>query len=264
MQSFLSEIHVVPHRVRAGSVTLSRVGKINLSLPDHGWSAAFPSRRMTRYLDSVGMSLRCGCSRQWPEKKDKSMSAPLTKFRTQAFDPHQMPSYSLIYSINGVIIKITLTLRDFDKLRKTPLRDYYDDNATGGRSRVGSTKTTAMRGGGGEEEDDDDSIIDVAVVDVENDVERKIAEGQSSSSSSPSSSSSSTDDADASANAVAAPTIPRILRYTLPAIGIWLCSPVLSMIDTAAPNERDCGDCREPADGGGWEGDARHCRKRRR
>ena len=31
------------------------------------------------------------------------MSAPLTKFRTQAFDPHQMPSYSLIYSINGVI-----------------------------------------------------------------------------------------------------------------------------------------------------------------
>ena len=65
------------------------------------------------------------------------MSAPLTKFRTQAFDPHQMPSYSLIYSINGVIIKITLTLRDFDKLRKTPLRDYYDDNATGGRSRVG-------------------------------------------------------------------------------------------------------------------------------
>jgi hypothetical protein len=102
-RSFLSEIHVVPHRVRAGSVTLSRVGKINLSLPDHGWSAAFPSQRMTRYLNSVGMSLRCGCSRQWPEKKDKSMSAPLTKFRTQAFDPHQMPSYSLIYSINGVI-----------------------------------------------------------------------------------------------------------------------------------------------------------------
>jgi hypothetical protein len=55
------------------------------------------------------------------------------------------------------------------------LRDYYDDNATGGRSRVGSIKTTATRGGGGEEEDDDDSIIDVAVVDVENDVEREIA-----------------------------------------------------------------------------------------
>jgi Na+-driven multidrug efflux pump len=127
-----------------------------------------------------------------------------------------------------------IEMRDFDKLRKTPLRDYYDDNATGGRSRVGSTKTTAMRGGGGEEEDDDDSIIDVAVVDVENDVEREIAKGQSSSSSSSSSTSSSIDDADASANAVAAPTIPRILRYTLPAIGIWLCSPVLSMIDTAA------------------------------
>jgi Na+-driven multidrug efflux pump len=35
-------------------------------------------------------------------------------------------------------------------------------------------------------------------------------------------------------NAVVAPTVPKILRYTLPAIGIWLCSPVLSMIDTAA------------------------------
>ena len=33
---------------------------------------------------------------------------------------------------------------------------------------------------------------------------------------------------------VTAPTISRILYYTLPAIGIWLCSPVLSMIDTAA------------------------------
>ena len=30
MQSFLSEIHVVPNPVRAGSVTLSRVSKINL------------------------------------------------------------------------------------------------------------------------------------------------------------------------------------------------------------------------------------------
>ncbi|KAL7542092.1 hypothetical protein ACHAXR_011512 [Thalassiosira sp. AJA248-18] len=30
------------------------------------------------------------------------------------------------------------------------------------------------------------------------------------------------------------PSIPKILRYTIPAIGIWLCSPVLSMIDTAA------------------------------
>ena len=68
-----------------------------------------------------------------------------------------------------------IEMRDFDKLRKRPLRDYYDDNATGGISRVGSTKTTATRGGGGEEEDDDDSIIDVAVVDVENDVEREIA-----------------------------------------------------------------------------------------
>lgn len=31
-----------------------------------------------------------------------------------------------------------------------------------------------------------------------------------------------------------APSVAKILRYTLPAIGIWLCSPVLSMIDTAA------------------------------
>jgi len=30
------------------------------------------------------------------------------------------------------------------------------------------------------------------------------------------------------------PTVSKILRYTIPAIGIWLCSPVLSMIDTAA------------------------------
>ena len=33
---------------------------------------------------------------------------------------------------------------------------------------------------------------------------------------------------------VAAPTVGKILRYTLPAIGIWLCSPILSTIDTAA------------------------------
>jgi len=30
------------------------------------------------------------------------------------------------------------------------------------------------------------------------------------------------------------PTVLKILRYTVPAIGIWLCGPVLSMIDTAA------------------------------
>mmetsp|Transcript_27253 Transcript_27253/g.44254 ORF Transcript_27253/g.44254 Transcript_27253/m.44254 type:complete len:818 (+) Transcript_27253:27-2480(+) len=30
------------------------------------------------------------------------------------------------------------------------------------------------------------------------------------------------------------PSIKKILQYTIPAIGIWLCSPVLSMIDTAA------------------------------
>ena len=30
------------------------------------------------------------------------------------------------------------------------------------------------------------------------------------------------------------PSTAKILRYTIPAIGIWLCSPVLSMIDTAA------------------------------
>jgi hypothetical protein len=124
------------------------------------------------------------------------------------------------------------------------------------------TNPSRLNGGEGEEEDDDNSNIDVAVVNVENDVEREIAKGQSSSSSS--SSSSSIDDADASANAVAAPKIPRILRYTLPAIGIWLCSSVLSMIDTATPNERDRDDCREPADGRGWEGNARHRRKRGR
>jgi len=37
-----------------------------------------------------------------------------------------------------------------------------------------------------------------------------------------------------SSSSLTAPTIPKILRYTIPAIGIWLCSPVLSMIDTAA------------------------------
>ena len=30
------------------------------------------------------------------------------------------------------------------------------------------------------------------------------------------------------------PSVKKILRFTLPAIGIWLCSPVLSMIDTAS------------------------------
>ena len=91
-------------RISETAFTLRSSGDVlGLSFPDRRWSAASPFRRMTRYLDSVGMLLRCGCSRQWPEKKDKSMSAPLTKFRTQAFDPHQMPSYSLIYSINGVI-----------------------------------------------------------------------------------------------------------------------------------------------------------------
>jgi len=30
------------------------------------------------------------------------------------------------------------------------------------------------------------------------------------------------------------PSIKKILRYTIPAIGVWLCSPILSMIDTAA------------------------------
>lgn len=34
--------------------------------------------------------------------------------------------------------------------------------------------------------------------------------------------------------AASAPSIATILRYTVPAIGIWLCSPVLSAIDTAA------------------------------
>ena len=31
-----------------------------------------------------------------------------------------------------------------------------------------------------------------------------------------------------------APSVAKILRYTIPAIGVWLCSPVLSMIDTAS------------------------------
>lgn len=30
------------------------------------------------------------------------------------------------------------------------------------------------------------------------------------------------------------PSVRTILRYTIPAIGVWLCSPILSMIDTAA------------------------------
>ena len=30
------------------------------------------------------------------------------------------------------------------------------------------------------------------------------------------------------------PSIQKILSYTLPAIGVWLCGPILSMIDTAA------------------------------
>ena len=30
------------------------------------------------------------------------------------------------------------------------------------------------------------------------------------------------------------PSIRKILSYTLPAIGVWMCSPILSMIDTAA------------------------------
>ena len=30
------------------------------------------------------------------------------------------------------------------------------------------------------------------------------------------------------------PSVAKILKLTLPAIGVWLCSPVLSMIDTAS------------------------------
>jgi hypothetical protein len=36
------------------------------------------------------------------------------------------------------------------------------------------------------------------------------------------------------ASTIDTPSVLKILRYTVPAIGIWLCSPVLSMIDTAA------------------------------
>ncbi|KAL3808321.1 hypothetical protein ACHAXA_004050 [Cyclostephanos tholiformis] len=90
-----------------------------------------------------------------------------------------------------------------------------------GKSRGGSTST--MREG----EKGDDFIV---VIGEENDVDDcEIAERELSSSSL---SSNSTDVVNV--NAVVAPTISRILRYTLPAIGIWLCSPVLSMIDTAA------------------------------
>ena len=86
----------------------------------------------------------------------------------------------------------------------------------------------------GWERDDDPALVVAAVVDGEDDDGREIAGGISSSSP-PSSSSSWSSPLDASSGAaVAAPTIPRILRYTLPAMGIWLCSPVLSMIDTAA------------------------------
>ncbi|KAL3802039.1 hypothetical protein HJC23_010795 [Cyclotella cryptica] len=38
----------------------------------------------------------------------------------------------------------------------------------------------------------------------------------------------------AAATAIETPTLTKILSYTLPAIGVWLCSPILSMIDTAA------------------------------
>ncbi|KAL7462394.1 hypothetical protein ACHAXS_002771 [Conticribra weissflogii] len=34
--------------------------------------------------------------------------------------------------------------------------------------------------------------------------------------------------------AIESPGIPKILRFVIPAIGVWLCSPVLSMIDTAS------------------------------
>jgi hypothetical protein len=33
---------------------------------------------------------------------------------------------------------------------------------------------------------------------------------------------------------VSAPTVKQILHIAIPAIGIWLCSPLLSMIDTSA------------------------------
>jgi hypothetical protein len=34
--------------------------------------------------------------------------------------------------------------------------------------------------------------------------------------------------------AIETPSVRKILSYTLPAIGVWMCSPILSMIDTAA------------------------------
>ncbi|KAL7548639.1 hypothetical protein ACHAWF_011912, partial [Thalassiosira exigua] len=38
----------------------------------------------------------------------------------------------------------------------------------------------------------------------------------------------------ASLDLIATPSVLEILRFTIPAVGIWLCSPVLSTIDTAA------------------------------
>ena len=35
-------------------------------------------------------------------------------------------------------------------------------------------------------------------------------------------------------SSIETPSVGKILQYTLTAIGVWLCSPVLSMIDTAA------------------------------
>lgn len=39
---------------------------------------------------------------------------------------------------------------------------------------------------------------------------------------------------DSKSKALDYPSIQKIIKFSLPAIGVWLCSPVLSMIDTAS------------------------------
>jgi len=43
-----------------------------------------------------------------------------------------------------------------------------------------------------------------------------------------------TDDDGAEVAVIDAPSVRQILRFAIPAIGVWLCSPILSMIDTSA------------------------------
>ena len=82
---------------------------------------------------------------------------------------------------------------------------------------------------------DDESQYDSAISGINNNSHDVVTELQSFSTHS---TSTSTTQPQPSTNTnihhLIAPSIPKILRYTIPAIGIWLCSPVLSMIDTAS------------------------------